>query len=118
MVGKLMWSEGGAGYGICSFAGAMLWESQRPSESYPDWPSVVAVRGPAEKYSDDELARLVEFSGARTARYDEMFRWRQGANLIVLDKVETGAWLRKRMSWTHGPMYSPTLAEALAVMSK
>lgn len=115
----LMWSTG-YGYGICSVGNMMMAALSHPDEKNPDWPSVVTVSSPPEKYTDDELRKLVEFSKERkerTERYDRMFNYRMGANLIVLDKMDgqDGRWLRKRQSWYMGPMFSQTLDEALEV---
>lgn len=119
MVEKLMWNSGGTGFGICSFASELLWQMDQPGPDKPDLISVVAVGAPPDNYTDEELAKLVAFSEERTARYDKMFRYRRGANLIIIHKTEDGQrWLRKRLSWDRGQMYSPTLEEAIAVMSK
>ncbi len=117
MIAKLMWSSGGSGYGICGIGAAFLWESQRPEPGQPDWPSIVTIQGPKEKYTDEELAELVAFSEEKTAEYDKIFRHRMGANLIVMDKLPEGRWWRKRMSWEIGPMISETLPEAIAFMN-
>jgi hypothetical protein len=118
LIDQLEWNSGGYGYGLCSVAGAMIWEDDRPTKDKPDLKSIVAVCGDPAKYTDEELALIVEFSKVVTRRYDEMFKYRRGCNMILLDKRDDGMWLRKRLSWTQGPMYSPTLDEALAVMEK
>jgi hypothetical protein len=115
LVARIMWNNGGTGFGLCRVAGMILHEMQRPD---PDWISVVAVSGPPEKYTDEELEKLADFSDRRTARYDKMFNVRAGANAICIDKVNDTCWMRKRMSWEYGPMHSPTLTEAMAVFDR
>jgi hypothetical protein len=121
LIAKLMWNSGGAGYGVCAVAGAMLWGMDQPTETRPDLISIVAIGGSPCEYSDIELKRLVEFSEAATANYDKRWRYRRGANLICISKHEdsTGVyWMRKRMSWTMGSLFSPTLDEALAIFER
>ena len=116
IVNSMEWltRDSGSGMGICSVANSFLWGIQRPSETNQDLKSIVAIRGPASKYTDAEIVLLYGFSRQKTAEYDEMFRFRLGANLIIIDKKSCG-WLRKRMTWDMGEMYSKTLADALAV---
>ena len=119
LIEKITWNNGGYGFGICAVGNALLWALDRPGPDNPDLKSIVAVTGPLDKYTDEELARLAEFSEKKTAEYDKMFKWRRGANLILFDKdVKTGQWLRKRITWTMGPMWSTTLEEAIAVMER
>ncbi len=121
LIAKLEWNQGGTGFGICSFAMAAIWAEDRPGPDKPDLKSIVAVNGPPDKYTDEELAKIVAFAERKTAAYDQMYRWRRGANLILINKHDTGIgtlWLRKRLSWDHGPMYSATLDEALEVMER
>lgn len=120
MIDKLEWNSGGYGFGVCSFANSMLWAMDTPSSEKSDLKSIVAVSGPPKKYSDEELEKIVAFSERVTARYDKMFRYRRGANLILLDKPSfaDGKWMRKKLSWTEGPMYSDTLSEAIAFMEQ
>jgi hypothetical protein len=120
MIEKLMWSEGGTGFGICSVGASLIWALDRPGPDKPDLKSVVTVHGSPDDFTDEELAKLVEFSEERTARYDEIFRWRRGANLILIGKPShmQGKWLRKRLTWDHGPMYSDSLEEAIEIMSR
>lgn len=117
MIKQIEWNEGGMGFGLCAVASSLRWSLARPNEprGADDLKSVVAVSGPPSKYTDEELAALVEFSAERTAKYDEMFNWRLGANVICINKLDSGCWMRKRLSWEYGPMSSPTLQEALDV---
>lgn len=115
MIDKLQWNDGGMGHGICAVASSMMWAMSRPEHprGEDDLKSIVTVSGPPDKYTDEELAALVEFSDQRTAKYDKIFNYRLGANLICINKLDERAWMRKRLSWEYGPMISPTLQEAL-----
>jgi hypothetical protein len=117
MINRLQWNEGGMGHGVCAVASSMMWAMSRPKEprGADDLKSVVAVSGPPTKYTDEELALLIEFSDERTAKYDAIFNWRLGANLICINKLDNGCWMRKRLSWEYGPMVSPTLQDAIGV---
>jgi hypothetical protein len=85
--------------------------------------SIVIVKGPPNGYSDEELESLVAFSERQTADYDTMWnprdqvRARDGCNAILIGKVFE-KWMRKRLSWYIGPMFSETLAEAMEVFDK
>ena len=119
MIAQVEWASGG--YGSGNMASAMAWEMSRPGPDLPDLVSIVALYGPPEKYTDEELAKIVEFAQEVTARYDRIFKVRLGANMILLDKpnwLPQGKWLRKRMSWKQGPMHSGSLDEALEIMRR
>jgi hypothetical protein len=118
LVEKLMWNQGGTGFGVCSMANAFMWAMDRPGPGKPDLKSVVAICGEPKKYTTEELELLVEFSTKATERYDKMFSERRGCNLILIDKRAEGSWMRKRLTWEMGPMYSPTLQEALEVFKR
>lgn len=120
MIERLQWNEGGMGYGVCAVGNLMLWAMSKPKEprGADDLKSIVAVSGSADRYTDKELAALVQFSDEQTAKYDAMFRWRLGANLICINKLDDDCWMRKRLSWECGPMVSPTLEEALSVFQE
>lgn len=121
LIDQLMWNSGGMGFGICSVASSFIWATSRPKSKENDLKSVVAVSGPPDKYTDEELEKLVEFSNRKTANYDEIFNVRMGANLICIDKnVGPGGhnWMRKRMSWEYGPMYSDTIEDAMATFDR
>lgn len=82
----------------------------------------VTVGGPADKYGDDELALLVEFTEARQVTYrarcgKAKLDWAD--NFISFDKDVDGydgrvRWGRKRYSWCQGKMHAPSLPEALS----
>lgn len=119
-IAQLLWNsqtEGLPGFGLCRISGMDAWDSQALQRDKPDWPAIVCVTGPPEKYTDEELRRLAEFARAETARYDRLFGVRRGANLICFDKREDGRWMRKRLSAYTGPMYSPSLEHAIWVMT-
>jgi hypothetical protein len=121
MVDRLEWNHGGGGFGICREANSMMWAMERPKEPHgaDDLKSIVAVSAPADEYSDEELKKLVEFSERQTFEYDQRFRGRLGANVILIGKkFEETRWYRKRLSWESGPMYSDSLDEAIAVFEK
>jgi len=123
----IMWldRDSGTGYGVCS-VGNMLAQSMMTPREYnkdtgrydDDWPSTVAVKGPQDKYTQEELDALNAFGAEMTARYDEVFRYRMGCNLIIIDKYGEDSWMRKRQSWDYGSMFSPTLREALDTFRK
>ncbi len=118
MIESLEWNSGGYGFGVCSVANSMCWVMDSPGPEKPDLKSIVAVGSPSSKYTNEELEKLVKFSEEATARYDEMFTYRRGANLILFDKFENGSWLRKRLSWEFGPILSKTLDEAIEFMTE
>ncbi len=118
LISKLMWNSGGTGLGICSFAGMAIWCEDRPTSERPDLISIVAVNEPKERYTNEELEKLVAFSERRTTHYDTMFSWRRGANLIIIGKEREGLWLRKRLTWEIGPYWAKTLEEAMELFDK
>jgi hypothetical protein len=121
LAAQVIWNSGGSGLGICRVANALIRAMDRPGPNNPDYPSIVAVSDPQEKYTDEELTLIVEFAQRATAKHDEMFRFRRGANLILFDKEEWNGrtlWMRKRLTWEYGPMFSPTLVEAIASMDR
>lgn len=110
MVAKLLWNSGGI------FRNPLTWTMGRPTPSKPDWSSIVAINGSPNNYTNEELEKLVAFAEKATARYDLLFSYRRGANLILFEKLGE-RWLRKRVSWDMGPMFSPTLDEAIQFMA-
>jgi hypothetical protein len=121
MIADMMWlaPDLGHGFGICSFAASLIWGDQKPTEKKPDWKSVVFVKGPEKKYTLEEIKKLCAFSQSKTADYDRLFSVRMGCNIIIISKEESCtkgkfSWLRKRITWESGPMYSKTLDEAIA----
>lgn len=116
-----MWNHGGAGFGLCEMAGIMMHAMDKPGSGKEDLKSIVTVGAPPEKYTDEELQKLADFSDHATAEYDgHGWAYRRGANLICFDKTEIGEdqyrWLRKRLTWHMGTMYSETLEHAMAWM--
>lgn len=120
LVARVEWFSGGGGFGLCRVANMMAWEMDRPDKSSGkgDLVSIVAVGLPKEKYTIEELRLIAGFADRVTARYDRLFGFRRGANMILIDKMSDGRWLRKRLSWTEGSMVSDTLADAIAVMER
>jgi hypothetical protein len=96
----------------------MAWAMDSPGKGKPDLKSIVAVSGPPEKYTEEELKELVAFSKRMTADYDRMFIYRRGANMVCIDKTPDGRWMRKRLTWEIGAFYSDTLKEAIAVFER
>lgn len=80
----------------------------------------VTVGGPTEKYTDDELALLAEFTDIRQATYELRYTnanhdWSD--NYICFDKEMYDGrtrWGRKRYSWREGRMHASSLPEAIA----
>jgi hypothetical protein len=118
LIAKLEWNDGGTGFGICAVANSMLWAMDRPTEEKKDLVSVVFVTGPESKYTTEELELIVKFAEERNRIYDRMFSYRRGCNAICIDKFSKTSWLRKRLSWTMGPMFSASLEEAIEFMSR
>jgi len=114
---KLEWNSGSCGFEVCEFD-SIIGEMDRPGPDRPDLKSIVAVSGPSDKYTDEELDKIFAFSERITACYDEMFCYRRGANLFLLDKEGNGLWMRKRLTWRTGHMHSKTLDEALVALEK
>ena len=120
MIDEMEWLEAGSGtgFGICRVANMLfMWGTDEPGPDRPDLKSVVAVKGNPEDYTDEELTALYEFSQRQTADYDKHWRYRRGANLIIIGK-RFGKWLRKRMSWDMGEMWSDSLEDAMAVFDR
>ena len=118
LINSVEWNSGGYGFGTCSFANSMIWAMDEPSIDKPDLKSTVAICGDPKKYTTEELEKIVDFAKRCDKKYDAIFRVCRGCNLILFDKREDGIWMRKRLSWTMGPMYSPSLDEAIAIMEK
>lgn len=113
MIDRLMWNHGGAGMGVCAVGNpfAAMSSSRR-------LPSCVAVSGPAEIYTDEELAKLVEFSDAKTRRHIEICgSVLEGDNLICIGKCESGRWLSKKLYWEFGRMYSDSMEDAIEFLA-
>lgn len=106
LIARFLWA-------VDAFEPLALKGPRRLSVGEQDWPSTVCLIAPQEKYTNGELQALCEFADEHDAAYDKVFSYRKGCNLIVFDKCPDGRWLRKRLSWYIGPMYSPTLESAL-----
>lgn len=113
-----MWNNGGMGLGVTPVATIFMMNTVNPKSKDDDWKSVVAVSGPPDKYTDEEIEKLVAFSERRTANYDTMFDFRMGCNAICINKIGDGNWMRKRMTWDIGTMFSESLDEAIAIFEK
>jgi len=86
----------------------------RESLGKEDWPYNVGIEGDPAVYTDDELRQLLAFSEEMTAKYDQMFRYRRGCNLILLHRYPGEEfWYRRRETWEYGYMWSSTLEDAL-----
>jgi hypothetical protein len=81
---KVLWNDGGSGFGHGGLGAVFLWSMDRPSPDRPDFPSIVSVMGKPEDYTDEEMSKIVTFAEKVTERYDKNFRYRRGANLIVI----------------------------------
>ena len=115
LVKQLMWNKSGCGFGICSVAGTFSWIL---NESTKDLTSIVAISGNPDDYTTEELEKLVAFSKEMTEEYDKQWKSRQGANLICIGKIAEDYWLRKRLSWEIGSMYSKTIDDAIEIFKK
>ena len=121
LLDSLEWNSGGHGFGIPAFAGAMLWASDRPTAERPDLKSIVAVCMPQEKYTDDELREICAFARLVTGNYDELFGYRRGCNMLIIEKYEGefwkgNNWMIKRMSWEYGTPHHPSVQAMVAWM--
>lgn len=122
----VMWLDecSGVGMGICEVATSFMMAMANPKQYNretgrfdDDWPSVVAVAGSVSDYTDEELAEIERFGERRTARYDEMFRWRMGCNLIIIRKLFDGRWAIKRQTWYNFSI-NETMQEAFDLFDK
>jgi hypothetical protein len=128
MIDKLQWNDGG--YSGGGFESMMAWAMAEPRSREEDLKSIVAVTGPPDKYTDEELEKLVGVSDRITADYDTRWRIRVGANIWIVDKIDltafrsetnphlTYTWLRKKLTWERGLMHSDTLDEAIKIMEE
>lgn len=82
-------------------------------------PSIVVVTGKPEDYTDEEIEKLFKFAKQKTAEWITNASGRPPI-MIVIGKVSprsTGSWVRKRVTWTGGNFFSPTLDEAIQRMA-
>ncbi len=116
MIDALFWGRGGGGYGPCAVGGQMVMTLRADKVK-----SLVVIKGAPDTYTDDELAKLVEFSSRKSQEYLNMFRCSYvdtGANLIIIEKLAADYWIRKRMTWTVGCMASTSLADAMQAFER
>ncbi|MFA5080805.1 MAG: hypothetical protein WC472_04275 [Candidatus Paceibacterota bacterium] len=90
----------------------MVWALDIPRSGIK---SIVVVRGPPDKYTDEELEKIVEFSGKMTTD-DIIFCRQRETNLIIIDKNQERT--RKRHPWAIGPYFSNTLDEAINIFKE
>lgn len=89
---------------------AIAWHNGRITGSRTNLKSRVLLEGPPDKYTDEELQRVLEFAERRT-REDKV---NPGSNLIYLDKDEN-SWIRFREDHSLGTTRRRTLDEILRV---
>lgn len=113
LIDQIMWSDGGAGWGVCAVGNMMMAQQSKQTLK-----SIVSLQGSPDEYTDEELAKVVEFSKIRDERHRKICgEILIGDNVIFLRKMD-GKWLRKRRSWDIGPMFSDSLDEAMAFMEE
>lgn len=105
----LLSEDSGYGSGLCSFA---FWGIYNLMPIEPDWGSVVATRVPIERYSRNELIKMLLFAKKMTAEYDEIVGHRKRSNIITLDKTSSGLWVVKKLTWDQG-RYFKVLDDAI-----
>ena len=113
LIDALMWSDGGTGWGVCAI-GNMLAAKMNANEIR----SCVTVQGNPDDYTDEELEKLVAFSKERSEYHRRICGNILSSDNLTIIRKNKNNWLRKRRSWEYGPMYSNTLDEAIAFMSK
>ena len=115
MVKKILWlsDRSGASFGVTSFASMAIWD-----ESEEELKSVVAITGPSNKYSDEEIQKLYKFSVERTKKHDKICRSRIITDMIIFDKMSPDFWYRAKMDWNVGSLVSETLDDAIAFFTR
>lgn len=83
-----------------------------------DMESLVCVIGKKENYTESEIAKLEDFARAHMEWDNRLGEDKTHAYYIFFEKRADGTWLRKKESWTQGPLVSPTLEDALAFMCR
>jgi hypothetical protein len=83
-----------------------------------DFKSSVMIGTPSNKYSDEELMKLFEFSKSATEDHLTICGdIKPTDNIVLIDKKNPNLWLRKRTRWNNfGESFS--LNNAVQIMSK
>jgi len=113
----LMSKESGYGFGVCTFGNMIQWSMMKPKK---DWGSILGTKAPLERYTKDELIKMLLFAKKVTENYDKYFRVRAGANIVILDKEnydwdkenKYNRWKIKYLSW-YDMRFFDTLDEAI-----
>lgn len=115
LIEKLLWITPNSGWGFG--LGGGLFQALSPSKRTIK--SAVVIKQPESKYTDEELEKLLAFSEKVTEHHVKLLgSVLVSDNLIVIDKMEDGSWLRKARSWEMGEFFSPTLDEAIEFIIK
>lgn len=113
LVEQLLWSEGGASWGVCAVGNMVAAVMTRQEIK-----SCVTVQGDPADYTDEELRKLVKFSRDQSAVHVRVCgNILSSDNLYILRK-EKSSWLSKRRSWEFGRMYSPSLDDAIHFLGR
>lgn len=79
-----------------SMLGWMQWNLQKPDEKVEDIHSVVCLVAPLDKYTDEELAKLIEISIRVNEQYEQSIQERGGY------KMTTNLWYINKNIWQYG----------------
>jgi hypothetical protein len=91
-------------------------KTKTPKKQRQGMSSLVCVIGEENNYTESEIALLEQFSKAYIEWDNRIGPDKTFAYYIFFQKGDDGRWLRVKESWTEGPLYSPTLKEALVFM--
>ena len=87
-----------------------------------DFPSIVGIIAPSDKYTDDDLARLSLFAEEVTSDFDKRHKSRSQANLYLFDKIERRhgwiEWKASKSSWTYEARSFRDLKSAILFMTR
>lgn len=103
MIDWLQWAEGGYGFGTHRVGNVAVWSFDENELAGSAFKFEVGVVGPPEKYADEELEELVCMSMSEMLRFNSTSLQRRGGSVVLFDKID-GAWIRRYMSWTKGPI--------------